>query len=188
MTYLLLFYEFFKTGLLAVGGGLATLPFLLKMMEKYPAWFNGFTLADIVGVAESTPGPVGVNAATFAGYSAGGVLGALVATLGLTLPSYIVIALIAKALTRYRNSKLVNDAFSGLRPAVTGLIAAAGYAVLKLALVRGDPANGFFAAVDWRCAALFAVVFTLTQLPRVKKLHPILFILLGAAAGLLLGL
>ncbi len=188
MTYLLLFLEFFKTGLLAVGGGLATLPFLLKMTEKYPSWFQGFTLADIVGVAESTPGPVGVNASTFAGYFAGGIPGALIATCSLVLPSLIIITLIAKAFERYRDSRLVNGAFNGLRPAVTGLIAAAGFSVLKLALVRGNLADGFFAAVDWRCVALFAVVLTLTLLPKVKRLHPILFILFGAAAGLLFGL
>lgn len=188
MTYLLLFYEFFKIGLFSVGGGLATLPFLLRVMEKYPDWFTGITLADIVGIAESTPGPVGVNAATFAGYSAGGALGGVVATLALITPSILVVLLIARVLETYRDSKLVNDAFSGLRPAVAGLIAAAGYTVLKLVVLRGSVAVDGFAAVNWPSTALFAVILLLTQLPKIKKLHPILFILLGAAAGLLFGL
>ena len=75
MTYLLLFWEFFQTGLFAVGGGYSTLPFLQKMIERYPSWFGSLQLADIAAIAEATPGPVGVNAATFAGYSAAGVPG-----------------------------------------------------------------------------------------------------------------
>lgn len=183
MTYLLLFYEFFKTGLLAVGGGLATLPFLLKIIERYPDWFGSVSLADIVAIAESTPGPVGVNAATFAGYTAAGIPGGLIATLALTLPSFLIISLISRALTKYRDSKLVNDVFVTLRPAVTGLIAAAGYSVLKLALVRSSLEDGLFAAIDWRCTAVFVVLFVLTQLKPTKKIHPLFFILAGAAIG-----
>ena len=188
MTLLLLFYEFFKAGLFAVGGGLATLPFVLKMMDKYPAWFGTLQLADITAIAESTPGPVGVNAATYAGYSAAGVPGAIVASFGVVLPSFIIISLIADLLQKYRQSKLVNDAFTGLRPAVSGLIAAAAYSVLKGALLRGDVANGLLAAVDWRCVALFSVLFACTQIKRLSKIHPIFYILAGAGMGLLFAL
>lgn len=188
MTYLLLFYEFFKTGLLAVGGGLATLPFLMKIIERYPDWFGTVSLADIVAIAESTPGPVGVNAATFAGYTAGGVLGGIVATLALTLPSFLIVSMIARALTKYRDSKLVNDVFVTLRPAVTGLIAAAGYSVLKLALVRASFDDGFLRAIDWRCAAVFAVLLVLTQIKPTKKIHPLFFILAGAVVGIVFSL
>ena len=188
MTALILFWEFFKAGLFAVGGGLATLPFILKMMQKYPLWFGTVSLADIVAIAESTPGPVGVNAATFAGYTAAGVSGALAATFGVVLPSFIIITLIAGALHKYRDNRLVNDAFTGLRPAVTGLIAAAGYSVLKLAILRGDMAAGLLAAVDWRCLALFAALFACTQVKKLSKVHPIFYIVAGGAVGLLLSL
>jgi len=186
-TLLTLFYEFFRTGLFAVGGGLATLPFLARMVDKYPAWFAAPTLPDIIAIAESTPGPIGVNAATFVGFNADGVLGALVATLALTLPSYIVICVIARFLEKYRSSPLVDSAFSCLRPAVAGLIAAAAYTMLRAALFPGG-GEGYFAGFDWRCAVLFAVLLTCLYLPKLKKLHPIFYILAGGAAGILLGL
>lgn len=188
MTLLLLFYEFFKAGLFAVGGGLATLPFILKMIERYPDWFGTLQLADIVAIAESTPGPVGVNAATFAGYSAAGVMGALVASFAVILPSFIIISIIAGALERFRSNPYVERAFSGLRPAVSGLIAAAGYSVFRLAILRGDLSAGLLQAVDWRCLILFALLFAATQIKKLKKLHPILYIAAGALAGIVLGL
>jgi chromate transporter len=188
MTLLLLFFEFFQAGLFAVGGGLATLPFVLKMIERYPAWFGTLQLADITAIAESTPGPIGVNAATFAGFSAAGIPGALTATFAVILPSFLIVSLIAKALQKYRDSKLVCDAFSGLRPAVTGLIAAACWAVLQSALVTGAWADGFLRMFSWRNVALFAVLFTLLLTPKVKNIHPIFFILAGGVAGILFGL
>lgn len=111
MIYLQLFYEFFKTGLFAVGGGLATIPFLSAMTDKY-TWFTKAQLADMIAVAESTPGPIGVNTATFAGYNAAGIPGAIIATLSLVLPSYIIILAISKALQKFRDNKYVNDAFT----------------------------------------------------------------------------
>ncbi len=188
MTYLLLFFEFFQTGLFAVGGGLVMLPFIQQMIERYPEWFGTLQLADIVAIAESTPGPIGINAATFAGFSAAGVLGALTATLSVVLPSFIVVSLIAPVLAKYRQNRLVNDAFTGLHPAVTGLIAAACWIVLRIAVLRGSVADGFFQAIDWRCAALFAVLFACTQIKKIKTLHPVVFILLGGLAGVVLGL
>ncbi len=188
MTLLLLFYEFFKAGLFAVGGGLATLPFILKMMERYPEWFGTMQLADIVAIAESTPGPVGVNAATFAGYLAAGVPGALVASLAVILPSFLVITIIAGMLERFRGNRFVGQAFDGLRPAVSGLIAAAGYSVFRLAILRGTLASGLLQAVDWRCIILFALIFTATQIKKLGKLHPVVYIAIGALAGMLLSL
>ena len=185
MTYLLLFIEFFQVGLFAVGGGLATLPFLQKILERYPAWFGTLQLADIAAIAESTPGPIGVNAASFAGYFAAGIPGAIVTTIAIVLPSYLVILFVSRALEKYRDSKLVNNAFSGLRPAVTGLIAASGYAVLQSALVVGSFSGGFFAMFDYKSVLLFAVLVALLHLPKVKNLHPILFIVLGAVVGMI---
>ncbi|HRX57487.1 MAG TPA: chromate transporter [Eubacteriales bacterium] len=187
-TILLLFFEFFQAGLFAVGGGLATLPFILKMMEKYPVWFGTLQLADITAIAESTPGPIGVNAATFAGYSAAGVAGAFTATLAVILPSFIIISLIARALQKYRDSQLVCNVFAGLRPAVTGLIAAACWAVMRSALITGAFSDGFLQLFNWKNVMLFAVLFTLLQLPKTKDIHPIFYILTGAAVGIVFGL
>ena len=188
MTYLLLFLEFFQTGLFAVGGGYATLPFIQKMMERYPDWFGTLRLADITAISEATPGPVGVNAATFAGYSAGGILGALVATFALVLPSFIIVSLVARALEKYRQSRLVTELFSALRPAVTGLIAAAAWSVISASLITGVIADGFWQAIDWRNLILYAVLLGLLFVPKVKKLHPVFFFLAGGIVGTLMGL
>ena len=128
MLYLQLFWEFFKTGLFAVGGGLATLPFLQDMADR-TGWFTHAQLADMLAVSESTPGPIGVNMATYVGFTTGGVGGALVATLGLVAPSVIVILIVAAFLKAFRDSKWVNAAFYGLRPASTALVAAAGVTI-----------------------------------------------------------
>lgn len=140
-TYLLLFAEFFKTGLFAVGGGLATLPFLYDIADKYP-WFDRAMLLDMVAVAESTPGPIGINTATYAGFHAGGILGGFVATFGLVLPSYIVIVIIAQVLAKFSKNPIVLSVFYGLRPAVTGMIAAAGYSVAKVAMLHTENFTG----------------------------------------------
>ena len=188
MTILLLFWEFFQTGLFAVGGGYSTLPFLQKMIERYPAWFGSLQLADIAAIAEATPGPVGVNAATFAGYSVAGVPGALIATFALVLPSFVLVSLLARVLEKHRQNLLVDSLFSALRPAVTGLIAAAAWSVISAALLKGTLSGGFFQAFDWRNVALFAVLLGLLFVPKVKKVHPVFFFLAGGLAGWLMGL
>ena len=186
MLYLRLFYEFFKTGLFAVGGGLATLPFLSDMAVR-TGWFTKAQLADMVAVAESTPGPIGVNMATYVGFTLGGVGGALTATVGLVTPSVIVILLIASFLKTFRDNRFVVGAFYGLRPASTGLIASAGLSVLSVALLRTAQyrASGSLADLfDWKAVALAAVLLVLTRWVKpTRKLHPILFILFSAAVG-----
>ena len=186
MLYLRLFYEFFKTGLFAVGGGLATLPFLNDMAVR-TGWFTKAQLADMVAVAESTPGPIGVNMATYMGFTLGGVGGALTATVGLVTPSVIVILLIASFLKTFRDNRFVVGAFYGLRPASTGLIASAGLSVLSVALLRTAQyrASGSLADLfDWKAVALAAVLLVLTRWVKpTRKLHPILFILFSAAVG-----
>ena len=137
MIYLRLFWEFFKVGLFSVGGGLATLPFLYSLGAK-TGWFSTADVANMLAVSESTPGPIGVNMATYAGFDCAGVLGGVVATLGLVTPSVIVIVLIAMALQAFRTNKYVDAAFYTLRPASTGLIAAAGWSVFALVLVNLD--------------------------------------------------
>ncbi|MBE5769039.1 MAG: chromate transporter [Clostridiales bacterium] len=177
--------EFFKTGLFALGGGLATLPFLSQMQQTY-GWFSAEELANMIAVGESTPGPIGVNMATYVGYSASGVAGALTATLSLVLPSLIVVCLIAGVLDKFQKNRYVENAFSVIRPAVTGLIAVAGLTVVKIALfVDGQVA---FAALDWKAVALFVVLSAAVMIPKLKKLHPVVFILAGAVMGVVLGM
>ncbi len=186
MILLQLFWEFFKTGLFSVGGGLATLPFLTKMAENHPEWFDLSMLSDMIAVAESTPGPIGINMATYAGFATGGVWGALIATLAIITPSFIIIFLISKGIKKYKENKYVVRVFYALRAAVTGLIAAAGYSVLKLAFYK-DGISSFsqiFTALDWRALIVFAVVLAATQIKQLKKIHPILYIVAGAAAGI----
>lgn len=178
MIYLRLFYEFFKTGLFAIGGGLATLPFLSDMANR-TGWFTQAQLADMLAVSESTPGPVGVNMATYVGFESAGVLGAVIATLGLVTPSIIVILIIASFLKTFRDNKFVDAAFYGLRPASTAMVASAGIGVMLLSLV--NTAGTGLAIFRWKEIALAAVILALTRwVPATKKLHPIVFI--GAAA------
>lgn len=184
MLYLRLFYEFFKTGLFAIGGGLATLPFLNDMADR-TGWFTRAQLADMLAVSESTPGPIGVNMATYVGYTTGGIPGALIATLGLITPSIVIILIVAAVLSAFRDSKYVNAAFYGLRPASTAMVAAAGIGVVLLALV--NPSVSGLSFFRWREIALAAVILILTRwTPRVKNFHPIVFIALGAVVGVLL--
>lgn len=190
MIYLILFLEFFKTGLFSVGGGLATLPFLSQMADKYP-WLTHEMLVDMVAVSESTPGPLGINMATYAGYHAAGIPGALVATLSLVLPSVIIIMLIAKFLAKFDEKPLVQDTFAGLRPAVAGLIAAAGWSVMEVSLFHFENFSGlstFWTVIDWKAWILFAAILVLTRLPKIKKLHPAAFIGLAAVAGIAFGM
>ena len=183
-TLLLLLFTFFKIGLFAVGGGLATLPFLTELSNQYPHWFVAPTLGDIVAIAESTPGPIGVNAATFAGYCCGGVAGAIVATLSLVTPSIIIVSIIAHFLERYQNSRLVQNAFSGLRPAVAGLISASAYSLIRLAVLNGAATGNLLADINWLKLGLFALILALLQVKKLKKIHPAFFILFGAVLGL----
>ena len=188
MLYLRLFYEFFKTGLFAVGGGMATLPFLYSMSDT-TGWFTHAQLADMIAVSESTPGPIGVNMATYVGFTTAGIPGAVIATLGLVAPSIIIILIIAKVLAAFRQNKYVDAAFYGLRPCSVGLIAAAGLLVVKLAVFNFDlyRQTGVFADLfNWKALLLAAVLIVLTRyVKQTKKLHPIFFILGSAAAGAL---
>ena len=184
MIYLRLFYEFFKTGLFAVGGGLATLPFLNDMADR-TGWFTRAQLADMLAVSESTPGPIGVNMATYVGFTTGGIPGALIATLGLITPSIVIILIVANLLKAFRDSKYVSAAFYGLRPASTAMVAAAGVSVVLLALL--DTSASGLAIFRWREIALAAVILVLTRwTPKIKELHPIVFITLSALIGILL--
>ena len=185
--YLRLFWEFFKTGLFAVGGGLATLPFMYDISDK-TGWFTHSMLADMVAVSESTPGPIGVNMATYVGFVTGGVPGAVIATVGLVTPSVIVILLIARVLKVFRENQYVDAGFYGLRPCSVGLIAAAGVLVVKLALFNTELYASTGAIADLfnvKALILAAVLLAATRcIKKLKGLHPIVFILASAVIGI----
>ena len=187
MILLRLFWEFFKTGLFAVGGGMATIPFLSEMAER-TGWFTQSMLADMIAVAESTPGPIGVNTATYVGYMVSGVAGGVVATLGLVLPSFLIILIVAAFLKAFRSNRYVERVFYGIRPASVGMIAAACVAVMRLCLVDTaafQEGSALSTLLNWKGLALFFVVWALTNfVKQTKKLHPVVFIAASAAVGI----
>ena len=187
MIYLRLFWEYFKAGLFAVGGGMATIPFLYEISDR-TGWFTHRDLANMLAVSESTPGPIGVNMATYVGYVTGmkeggvmnAILGALTASIGLVMPSLIVILIVAAMLKRFKNSPLVQKTFYGLRPASTGLIAAAGLSV-AISNLFDEAAS----SVNWKGCILAVVLWVLTnKVSKTKKLHPIVFIGFSALVGI----
>lgn len=189
MIYLELFFAFVKTGLFAVGGGMATIPFLYGVSDS-TGWFTHNDLANMIAVSESTPGPIGVNMATYVGFitgmaqagTPGAILGAVAATLGLVTPAIVIILLIAMLLKNFRENKLVESAFYGLRPASAGLIAAAG---LSVAVSNLMPELSGSMALNWKGLILGAVLWVLTnKVKKSNKLHPIVFIAASAVAGI----
>ena len=190
MIYLRLFWEFFKAGLFAVGGGMATIPFLQDISET-TQWFTTAELADMIAISESTPGPIGVNMATYVGYKTAGIFGGFVATMGLVFPSVIIILMVATVLDKFRANKYVESGFYGLRPASTALIASALVSVVLITFTgAGDfqelVSPEFVIRFDWRYLVLAAVIVVLSRfVPQTKKLHPIIFIAIGAAVGII---
>ena len=183
MTLLRLFFEFFKVGLFSVGGGLATIPFLSDLGNR-TGWFTPGDLADMIAVSESTPGPSGVNMATYVGFRVAGIPGGVTTTLGLIAPSVIIILVISLFLQKFRQNRVVDAVFKGLRPASMGLIAAAFLQVCSIALLN----TGASATADlfrWPAIVLAAVIFLCLRYTPLKKLHPVAFIALAAAAGVL---
>ncbi|MDR2420751.1 MAG: chromate transporter [Oscillospiraceae bacterium] len=175
-TLIRLFGEFFFIGLVSFGGGLATIPFLQNLAAR-TGWFTLAELADMIAVAESTPGPIGINMASYAGFGAAGVAGVVFATLGIVTPSVIVILIIARALSEFRASRDVEGAFSGLRPASCALITAVGIRLIRASL--------FAPEFDIKAAVLFALLIPATLK---TKLHPLVFIAFSAAAGVIFGM
>lgn len=176
MIFLRLFWEFFKTGLFAIGGGMATVPFLFDISAR-TGWFTTSELANMIAISESTPGPIGVNMASYVGFETSGILGSVVATLGLVTPSVIIIIIIAKLLAQFADSPLVKTVFKYLRPAVIGLILFALWQLLPLTFL--GPEKSFL----WPSAVAFAVI--LFCLLKWKKIHPIVWIGVGAVFGLI---
>lgn len=184
MSYLVVFLEFFKTGLFAIGGGLATLPFLYDLADKYD-WFTRAELSNMIAVSESTPGPIGVNCATYAGVNALGIFGGIISTIGLVLPSIIVIICVAKVLDKFQNNVYVQSAFYGIRPAVTAMIAVAFIDVAKTALLHIDlftESKNLVELFNIPAIILFVALFFAM---RKIKWHPIFFIVISAVIGII---
>ena len=172
MIYLQLFWEFLQIGIFAVGGGMATIPFLQHLSES-TGWFPPSLITDMVAISESTPGPIGINMATYVGCAIAGIPGGIIATLGEVLPSVVIISVVSMYLNKFRDNKLVGYAFYGLRPAVTGLIAAAGVSVAKVAMLRLElfqQTGSLPDLVDLKKLVFFVLVFAAIK---TFKLHPL---------------
>ena len=187
MIYLRLFFEFCKVGLFAVGGGLATIPFLTDLGHR-TGWFTSGQLADMIAVAESTPGPIGINMATYVGYTCGGIPGGILATIGLVTPSVIIVLVISGFLKKFRESKAVDAVFYGLRAASVALITAAMLQVARIALMNHTMADGTVQLFYWPAIALAAAVFVASKYTPLKKVHPIAFIAASALIGIIAGM
>ncbi len=176
ISLLLLFYEFFKVGLFSVGGGLATLPFLYEIAEKYP-WFDVSDISNMVAISESTPGPLGINMTTFVGFQHSGVLGGIIAVSGIIFPSIVVILIIAGILDKFRKNKYVKYVFYGLRAASCALITSAGFSIFKLAFLNSET-NAFFVKGGILALILAFVLY------KFKKIHPVVLIFISAIIGI----
>ena len=192
MIFLELYIRFFMVGLFAVGGGLATLPFLTSMGET-TGWFDAMDISNMVAISESTPGPIGINMATYIGYQVGsdlgapfGILGSIVASIGEVTPAIIIIIMVSKMLMKFRDSKYVEYTFYGLRAASVGLITAAWLGVAKIAFFNTEAmaeSGNFLMAVDYKSIILSGVIFFLVT--KFKKIHPIALIALSAVVGII---
>ncbi len=192
MIFLELYIRFFMVGLFSVGGGLATLPFLTSMGEA-TGWFDAMDISNMVAISESTPGPIGINMATYIGFQIGsqmglpfGILGSIIASLGEVTPCIVIIMIISKMLMKFRDSKYVEFTFYGLRAASVGLIAAAWLGVAKIAFWNSEvmaESGNFLMAVDYKSIILSAVIFFLAT--KFKKIHPIALIALSAVVGII---
>ncbi|GHT68877.1 chromate transporter [Bacteroidia bacterium] len=173
VVYFQLFWTYLKIGLFGFGGGYAMLSLIQSEVVEKHAWLTNQEFTDIVAISQMTPGPIGINSATYIGYTVtGSVWGSVVATFAVCLPSFIIVLLVARTYTKFRENQYVAGAFSALRPVVVGLIASA-------ALLLMNREN----FIDYKSIIIFAVAFILTKF---FKIHPILMIVLAGISGLFL--
>lgn len=185
---LTLFWEFFKIGLFAVGGGPATLPYLMELTERFD-WFTMADLTNMIAVSESTPGPLGLNMATYVGYQTMGPLGGVIASIGLVLPSLIIICIIAAFFAKFNKNRWVQAAFGAIRPAVAAIIAVAVYGICRVTLFKitvDEVTGGNTYQPVWKTIIFAAIVLGLLQFKKLKKIHPFLWFVFGAIVGLVL--
>lgn len=183
MIYLELFWTFFLIGAFTFGGGYAMLP-LIQEQVTAKGWIEAESLINFVAVSESTPGPFAVNMATYVGSEMGGVFGAVCATLGVVLPSFIIILIVAKCYDKFRNSRIVKGCMTGLKPAVVGLI---GGAVLSVAMTVFFPAGITLSVFAEPSTYISAVIFVVMLILAFRKVHPIILICLSAVIGIVVG-
>ena len=183
MIYLELFLTFLKIGAFTFGGGYAMLPMIQEEVAAHN-WIESSALIDFVAVSESTPGPFAINIATYVGAEVGGLFGSFCATLGVVLPSFVIILLVAKFYEKFKNSTIVKGCMTGLKPAVVGLIGSAALSiVLTVFMSSGFSAEIFKSVSFYVSLSIFGVCLFLA----LKKTHPILIICLSAAAGIASG-
>ncbi len=183
MTYLQLFWSFFQIGLFSIGGGYAAMPLIQAQVVEQHTWLTMNQFGDIVTIAEMTPGPIALNAATFVGIQVAGIPGALVATLGCMVPSCIIVMLLAYVYYRFRGLNMVQGILAGLRPAIVAMIASAGINLLLLAVFGQQTLPQNIRSVDLVAVSLFLAGFFVL---RKWKTNPIYVMLGCGAAGLLL--
>jgi len=188
MKLLFLYATFFKIGLFAVGGGLATLPFLFELADNSIANGSGWLTREVIGnmlaVAQSLPGPIGANLSAYTGFRYAWIPGGYAALLGLTAPSIIVILIVARTLQKFRESAIVKSLFAGFRPAAAGLLSAAGFAAIMLSLWNAA-SPVWYTYIRWKETLIFAVLFFFVF--KFKR-HPIVYIIAAGAAGVILKL
>ena len=185
MIWLELFWTFFTIGAFTFGGGYAMLPLIQEQVaSRWGDVIPSEAMINFIAVSESTPGPFAVNMATYIGSQMGGVFGAFCATMGVVLPSFVIILIVARCYDKFRESRIVKGCMTGLKPAVVGLIANAVLNVLMTVFFPGGIALSVFAGVQFYIyAAFFAVMLVLAF----KKVHPILIICMSAALGIGVG-
>ena len=179
-TLLLLFWTFFKIGLFTIGGGYAMIPLIEQEALKF-GWASSEQLLDYLAISESTPGPFAVNCATLIGFNQYGILGAICATLGVILPSFIIILIIAALLKNFTNNKVVKGALKGVKPVVIALIFTVAFGLIWKGLFGPIWHFDFF---DWKALIIMSIAFVMTRFKKTK--NPILIIVVGAALGLLM--
>ena len=186
MIYLQLFWEFFKTGLFTVGGGLASLPFLYDISDK-TGWFSHAQLADMIAISESTPGPIGINMATYVGFTSAGILGAVIASIGFIIPPLIIASIVSRFLKKFNENKFVKGAFYGLRAVSVALVCAALVSVIEISLINVPlfaETKNFFDLVSIPGIILAIVCWFVLKK---KNPHPVVILGMSAAAGIAFG-
>ena len=183
MIYVELLWSFFQIGLFSIGGGYAAMPLIQHQVVDLHPWLTMTQFADIMTIAEMTPGPIAINSATFVGIQVAGLPGALVATLGCILPSCIIVMALAYLYNRYKGLSMVQGILSGLRPAVVAMITSAGISLLILSLYGAQELPADLSGVDWISMGIFTVAILIL---RRWKVNPIWIMAGAGAAGVLL--
>ena len=186
MIYVQLFWEFLKVGLFTVGGGLASLPFLYNISDK-TGWFTHAQLADMIAVSESTPGPIGINMATYVGYTTSGILGSLSATLGFIIPSLVIVSIVSGFLEKFNENKLVKGAFYGLRAVSVALICSALISIVEISIIDIPLFKETGNILDLLSIPGIVLAAICYFILKKKNPHPVVILGISAAAGIILG-